>query len=80
MIGAYGLYISLAYPLFAWVHQNPSIGRLLLMQVVLCTLHGTFWDHSRRRSRKQFPTRIRSRPVPSSSQRGFCSVGQVHGL
>jgi MHS family proline/betaine transporter-like MFS transporter len=60
MIGAFALYISLAYPLFAWVHQNPSIGRFLLMQVVLCTLHGTLWGPFSTALAEQFPVGIRS--------------------
>jgi MFS family permease len=60
MIGAYVFYLSLAYPLFAWVHQSPSIGRLLLMQVVLCTLHGAFLGPFSTALAEQFPARIRS--------------------
>jgi MFS family permease len=75
MIGAYGLYISLAYPLFAWVHQNPSIGRLLLMQVVLCTLHGTFWGPFSTALAEQFPTRIRSTALGMAYNIGVMTFG-----
>ena len=43
MIGAYVLYLSFAYPMFAWVYQGPSIGRLMIMQAALCSLLGAFW-------------------------------------
>ena len=60
LIGAFGLYLILAYPLFAWVNQSPSIGRLLLMQVVLCSLHGAFNGPFSTAFVEQFPTRVRS--------------------
>jgi MFS family permease len=60
MIGAFGLYLGLAYPLFAWVHQSPSIARLLFMQVVLCSLHGAFNGPFSTAFAEQFPTRIRA--------------------
>jgi MFS transporter, MHS family, proline/betaine transporter len=60
LIGAFGLYLVLAYPLFAWVNQSPSISRLLLMQVVLCSLHGAFNGPFSTAFVEQFPTRIRS--------------------
>jgi MHS family proline/betaine transporter-like MFS transporter len=60
MIGAYVFYLSLACPLFAWVHQSPSISHLLLMQVVLCTLHGAFCGPFSTALAEQFPARIRS--------------------
>jgi MFS transporter, MHS family, proline/betaine transporter len=60
LIGAFGLYLAVAYPLFAWVNQSPSIGRLLLMQIVLCSLHGAFNGPFSTAFVEQFPTRIRS--------------------
>ena len=60
LIGAFGLYLALAYPLFAWVNQGPSIMRLLLMQIVLCSLHGAFNGPFSTAFVEQFPTRIRS--------------------
>jgi len=60
MIGAYLLYLSLAYPLFAWTYQSPSIIRLAIMQVVLCSLHGAFSGPFSTALAEQFPTRIRS--------------------
>jgi len=60
MIGAYLLYLSFAYPLFAWTYQSPSIIRLAIMQVVLCSLHGAFLGPFSTALAEQFPTRIRS--------------------
>ncbi|VFT32825.1 Major facilitator transporter [Pseudomonas aeruginosa] len=33
----------MVYPLFAWVAAAPSLGRLLLMQLLLCTAIGGFF-------------------------------------
>jgi MFS transporter, MHS family, proline/betaine transporter len=60
MIGAYVLYLSFAYPMFAWVYQGPSIGRLMIMQAALCSLHGVFWGPFSTAFAEQFPVRIRS--------------------
>jgi MFS transporter, MHS family, proline/betaine transporter len=46
--------------IFAWVNQSPSISRLLLMQVVLCSLHGALNGPFSTAFVEQFPTRIRS--------------------
>jgi MHS family proline/betaine transporter-like MFS transporter len=59
MIGAYTLYLGLAYPLFAWVQLSPSIGRLMFMQIVLCSLHGAFNGPFSTALAEQFPARIR---------------------
>jgi MFS transporter, MHS family, proline/betaine transporter len=60
MIGAYTLYLGLAYPLFAWVQISPSIGRLMFMQIVLCSLHGAFNGPFSTALAEQFPARIRA--------------------
>jgi MHS family proline/betaine transporter-like MFS transporter len=60
MIGAFALYLALAYPLFSWVHQSPSFGRLVVMQIVLCSLLGMFYGPEATVLVEQFPTRIRS--------------------
>jgi MHS family proline/betaine transporter-like MFS transporter len=60
MIGALGLYLGLVYPLFWWVHQSPSIGRLLVMQIVFCSLIGAYHGPISTALAEQFPTRIRS--------------------
>jgi MFS family permease len=60
MMGAFALYLALAYPLFSWVHQGPSFGRLVIMQIVLCSLLGMFYGPAATVLVEQFPTRIRS--------------------
>jgi MFS family permease len=60
MIGAYVFYFSFAYPMFAWVYQGPSITRLMIMQAVLCSLHGAFIGPFSTALAEQFPVRIRS--------------------
>jgi MFS family permease len=53
-------YLSLAYPLFAWVEANPSFTNLLIMQIVLCSLHGAFVGPLSTVLAEQFPTRVRA--------------------
>jgi MHS family proline/betaine transporter-like MFS transporter len=54
------LYLSVAYPLFFWVHANPSFANLLIMQIVLCGLLGAFLGPLPTALAEQFPARIRS--------------------
>jgi MFS transporter, MHS family, proline/betaine transporter len=60
MLGAFGLYLGLAYPLFSWIHESPSLGHLMIMQVILCSLLGAFYGPFATVLVEQFPTRIRS--------------------
>jgi hypothetical protein len=39
-LGAFLLYLCLAYPLFSLVHASPSFARLLITQIMLCSLQG----------------------------------------
>ena len=49
LIAAFLPYLGLAYPLFAWVHANPTFANLLIMQVVLCSFFGCFlWSDCHR--------------------------------
>ncbi|WP_444436568.1 citrate-proton symporter [Pseudomonas sp. A6] len=50
----------LVYPLFAWVAGAPSIGNLLVMQLVLCSLIGISYGPAPTAVAEQFPTRVRS--------------------
>jgi MFS transporter, MHS family, proline/betaine transporter len=46
IIAALTLYFVLVYPLFNWVHDNPSFGSLVIVQIVLCCLLGVFlWSN-----------------------------------
>jgi MFS transporter, MHS family, proline/betaine transporter len=60
MTGAFVLYLGLVYPLFWWVHESPSLGHLMTMQIVLCSLLGAFYGPYATVLVEQFPTRIRS--------------------
>ncbi|MFZ3204782.1 MAG: MFS transporter, partial [Pseudomonas sp.] len=48
------------YPLFSWVHAAPSFGRLMTMQVVLCTLLAVFFGPFSAAVAEQFPVGVRS--------------------
>ena len=54
LIAAFLPYLGLAYPLFAWVHANPTFANLLIMQVVLCSFLGAFSARSPRYLRSNF--------------------------
>jgi len=60
MIGALVLYLGLTYPLFSWMHDNPSFGSLMLTQVVLCSLLGAFYGPMSTALAEQFPAHVRS--------------------
>jgi MFS family permease len=60
IIGGLVLYLGLAYPLFSWVHESPSFGRLIIMQVVLCSLLGALMGPFSTAMAEQFPARVRS--------------------
>ena len=53
-------YMLMVYPLFAWVTAAPSLGRLLLMQLLLCTAIGGFFGPAPTAVAEQFPVRVRS--------------------
>jgi MFS transporter, MHS family, proline/betaine transporter len=60
MIGALALYLVLAYPLFNWVHANPSFGNLAIMQIVLCCLLGAYFGPVSTAVAEQFAPHTRS--------------------
>src|SRR5215472_5429593 len=60
MITALALYLILLYPLFLWVHTNPSFRNLMIMQLVFCTLLGAFIGPFSTSMAEQFPARTRS--------------------
>jgi MHS family proline/betaine transporter-like MFS transporter len=60
MIGALSLYFVLVYPLFSWLHDNPSFGSLATVQIVLCCLLGVFFGPISTAVAEQFMTRSRS--------------------
>lgn len=60
MIGALLLYLVLIYPLFSWVHDNPSFRNLMIMQIALCGVLGAFFGPMSTALAEQFPARVRS--------------------
>jgi MFS transporter, MHS family, proline/betaine transporter len=60
IICALALYLVLAYPLFSWLHANPSFGNLAIVQIVLCCLLGAFFGPMSTAVAEQFAARTRS--------------------
>jgi MHS family proline/betaine transporter-like MFS transporter len=60
VIGSLVLCLGLAYPLFYWVHENPTFGNLMLIQIVLCSVLGAFYGPLSTVLAEQFPARTRS--------------------
>ncbi|MDH4569272.1 MFS transporter [Pseudomonas sp. BN414] len=53
-------FFLLVYPLFSWVAEAPSLERLLVMQLLLCSMIGVFYGPAPTAVAEQFPTRVRS--------------------
>jgi len=53
-------YFVLLYPMFAWVHAEPGLLRLGIMQGVLCSLVGVYFGPISTAIAEQFPTGVRS--------------------
>jgi MFS family permease len=53
-------YFVLLYPMFAWVHADPSLAKLAIMQGILCSLVGVFLGPISTAIAEQFPTGVRS--------------------
>ncbi len=60
MIASLLLSLVVTYPLFVWVSSSPSFSRLLVMQVVLCSVFGIGNGPVSTALGEQFPTRVRS--------------------
>jgi MFS transporter, MHS family, proline/betaine transporter len=60
MIGSLVLLLGLVYPLFQWTVVNPSFGKLVTMQVVLCCLIGVFYGPMSTAVAEQFAVLTRS--------------------
>jgi MHS family proline/betaine transporter-like MFS transporter len=60
MIGSLILILGLAYPLFYWIHESPTFGNLMFMQIVLCSVLGAFYGPLSTALAEQFPARSRS--------------------
>jgi MHS family proline/betaine transporter-like MFS transporter len=63
LITSLALYLALTYPFFSWLHDDPSFGNLLIMQVTLCTLLGLGMGPFSTAVAEQFPAQVRSTGV-----------------
>jgi MHS family proline/betaine transporter-like MFS transporter len=63
MLGATFSYLVLPYPLLVWLHNAPSYDKLLVMQLVMCTVLASFFGGMSTAIAELFPTRIRSTSV-----------------
>ncbi|VWD62123.1 membrane protein [Burkholderia lata] len=52
--------LTVTYPLFTWLAAAPGIGRLLVMQLVICTIIGICYGPAPTTLAEQFATRSRS--------------------
>lgn len=59
-------FFVMVYPLYVWVAAAPSIERLLVMQVLLCTAIGGFFGPAPTALAEQFPVEVRSTGVSAS--------------
>jgi len=63
LLWPYFAFLLLAYPGFAWLADAPSIGRLLVVQLVFCTLMGLAYGPAPTAVSELFPARMRSTGV-----------------
>ncbi len=59
LAGMLGFFL-LVYPLYGWVAATPSVERLLIMQLLLCSCMGLFFGPTPTAMAEQFPTKVRS--------------------
>ena len=59
-IAALLLILVLAYPLFSWLNQRPSLQSLMVTQIALCSVVGVFFGPLSTVLAEQFPAHIRS--------------------
>ena len=60
IFGALLVYLAVTYPLFSWLHDNPSYLNLMITQVALCSVLGAFYGPMSTALAEQFPTHVRS--------------------
>ena len=63
LIVTFAVYLGLVYPLFLWVHEDPSFRNFLIMQITLCSVLGVGSGAFSTAVAEQFPTSIRSTSV-----------------
>ncbi len=60
MIASSGLLFLALYPMFSWLHANPSFSNLVITQLVLCFCIGGFYGTYSAVVAEQFPAGVRS--------------------
>src|SRR4029079_10473009 len=60
IVSALTVYLIVIYPLFSWVHSNPSLGTLSIAQIVLCSVLGAFFGPLSTAVAEQFAAKGRS--------------------
>ncbi|MBV8666685.1 MAG: MFS transporter [Burkholderiaceae bacterium] len=60
MLGATLSYLVLPYPLMTWLHDAPGYDRLLVTQLLMCTVLASFFGGMSTAIAELFPTRLRS--------------------
>ncbi len=74
LAGTFAFFV-MVYPLFAWVAAAPSLERLLVMQLLLCTAIGTLYGPGPTAGAEQFPTGVRSTGLALSNNLGVMLFG-----
>jgi MHS family proline/betaine transporter-like MFS transporter len=75
LVASLVLFLGVAYPLFSWVHANPSFRNLLSMQIVLCAVLGAFYGPWATALAEQFPTHIRASGLGIVANLGATTLG-----
>lgn len=60
LITASAALLVVLYPLFNWLHANPSLGHLIIVQLVLCTILAVYFGPISAAVAEQFPAGVRS--------------------
>jgi MFS transporter, MHS family, proline/betaine transporter len=60
LVTALLLYLVGLYPLFSWLHANPTLMHLAIVQAILCSMVGMYFGPISTALAEQFPVRMRS--------------------
>lgn len=60
LVTALMLYLVGLYPLFSWLHANPTLIHLTIVQAILCSMVGMYFGPISTALAEQFPVRMRS--------------------
>ncbi|MDG9781874.1 MULTISPECIES: citrate-proton symporter [Pseudomonadaceae] len=74
LVGTFA-FLVMVYPLFSWVAAAPGLGRLLVMQLLLCSAIGSIYGPGPTASAEQFPAAVRSTGLALSNNLGVMLFG-----